>query len=61
MIANRAKGVGICQQLKIAGQDIAMIAETDDFSFDGNVIYLPTNQYSPYIASTCGNIYSPKK
>ena len=33
MISNCVKGIGICQQLKDAGEDITMIAEKDDFPF----------------------------
>lgn len=47
----------ISQQLKDAGEDYAMIAETADFIFDGNVIPTPTNQFVPWIAQAKGNIY----
>ena len=57
MISNCVKGIGICQQLKDAGEDITMIAETDDFSFDGNIVYVPTNEYLPFVAAAKGNIY----
>ena len=57
MISNRVKGIGICQQLKDAGEDITMIAETDDFSFDGNIVYVPTNEYLTFVAAAKGNIY----
>lgn len=44
-------------QLKEAGEDFALVAETGDFNFDGNVIPVPTNQCSPWIAHARGNIY----
>lgn len=47
----------IVQQLRDAGEDFSMIAETEDFSFDGNVIPTPTNQFAPWIARARGNIY----
>lgn len=48
---------GIPQQLKDAGEDYLLIAETDNFSFDGNIVPIPVNQYSPWIAHARGNIY----
>lgn len=47
----------ILRQLKEAGEDFALVAETGDFNFDGNVIPVPTNQCSPWIAHARGNIY----
>lgn len=47
----------IPQQLRDAGEDYAMVAETGDFQFDGNVIFTPTNQFAPWIAHAKGNIY----
>lgn len=48
---------GIAQQLRNVGEDYAMVAETGDFQFDGNVIPVPSNQFSPWIAHARGNIY----
>lgn len=47
----------IPQQLRDAGEDYAMVAETGDFQFDGNVIPVSWNQYCPWIAHAKGNIY----
>lgn len=47
----------IPQQLRDAGEDYAMVAETGDFQYDGNVIFTPTNQFAPWIAHAKGNIY----
>ena len=47
----------IPQQLKNAGEMFALIAETENFQFDGNVIPTPANQYSPWIVYAKGNIY----
>lgn len=47
----------IAQQLKDAGEDIALIAETGDYSFDGNVIPIPTNGFEPWLSLCKGNIY----
>lgn len=49
---------GILQQLRDAGEEFAMVAETGDFQFEGgNVMLVPTNQYFPWIAHTRGKIY----
>lgn len=47
----------IPRQLNEAGEDFAMVAETGDFDFEGNVIPIPANQYFPWIANAKGNIY----
>lgn len=47
----------IVQQLKDAGEDIALVAECSDYDFDGNVIPVQTNSFSPWIAGSRGNIY----
>lgn len=47
----------IPQQLRNAGEDFVMVAETGDFNFDGNVIPVPSNQYCPWVAHARGNIY----
>jgi len=54
---NCGKGIGICQSIKDSGLDIAIVAETYNFQFDGNFIMLPTNEFIPSIASSQGNIY----
>lgn len=48
---------GIAQQLRDAGEDYVMVAETGDFKFDGNVIPVPCNEFQPWLAHAKGNIY----
>ena len=57
MMLKYEAGTGMCQQLQDAGLSVAMVAETDDFKFAGNVIYTPVHEYNPYLAITQGNIY----
>lgn len=52
-----AAGGSIPQQLKDAGEKFVLIAETENFQFDGNVIPTPANQYVPWIVHAEGNIY----
>ncbi|MCL2051961.1 MAG: alpha-1,2-fucosyltransferase [Lachnospiraceae bacterium] len=54
-----AKGGGgdLCQQMKDMGSDIVMVAETNNFSFDGEVHFVPSNGYHPDIVSLAENIY----
>lgn len=47
----------IVQQLKDAGEDITLVAETADYSFDGNVVPVQANAFAPWIANCKGNIY----
>lgn len=47
----------IAQQLRDAGEDYVMVAETGDFQFDGNVIWVPPNEFQPWLAHAKGNIY----
>lgn len=57
MVSARRDGRSICQQIKDLGEDIAMVAETRDYSFDGNVITVPVNEYLPFLVGCKGNIY----
>lgn len=43
--------------MKDLGEDIVVAAETGDYSFDGNVVMLPCNEYLPSLATCKGNIY----
>lgn len=53
-----AKGGGdLCQQMKDMGSDIIMVAETRNFSFDGEVHFIKTNEYHPGLTKLPGNIY----
>lgn len=47
----------IAQQLRDAGEDFTLVAETEDYRFDGNVVTVPTNEYMPWLASIKGNVY----
>lgn len=57
MMQEWENGTRICQQIKNSGEDIVMVAETDDYSFDGTVITVPTNQFLPRLSASKGNIY----
>lgn len=57
MVDRQCGGVSVCQQIKDSGGDIVMVAETDDYRFDGNVVVLPTNAYLPSLIRCKGNIY----
>lgn len=47
----------LCQQLKDAGEDIVMIAETLNYEFDGTVVKVPASRYLPSIELSKGNLY----
>lgn len=57
MMEQRSKGTSICQQIKDMGEDITLVAETDDYTFAGNVVAVPTNAFVPRLAQCKGNIY----
>lgn len=57
MLEQYKLGISICQQIKDLGEDITMIAETQDYSFDGQVLFVPTNEYSPLMAYCKENAY----
>lgn len=57
MMQKRTGGVSIPQQWKDEGEEFALIAETPDFQYDGNVVRLPANEYFPWLALAKGNIY----
>lgn len=57
MMENVADGKSVIQQLKDIGEDYALVAETSDYRYDGNVIKVPVNQYLPWLSQACGNIY----
>lgn len=57
ILENRTQPQNICQLLKDSGEDIMLVAETENFSFNGNTVFVPTNQYYPIISMTRGNIY----
>lgn len=47
--------VGICQQLADMGYPVTIVAESNDFSFDGNIIYM--DSYAPFMAVARGFLY----
>lgn len=57
MIQKREAGVSVPQQMKEAGEAFALVAETSDYRYDGNVIKIPPNEYFPWLAAAEGNIY----
>lgn len=57
MMRQRAEGKTVVQQMKDAGEDFALVAETSDYRYSGNVVQVPANQYHPWLALSKGNIY----
>lgn len=57
MTQKRETGISIPQQWKDAEIEFAMIAETSDYQYDGNVIRVPSNEYFPWLTAAQGNIY----
>ena len=57
MMAEVQAGKSICQQLLDGGLSLAMVAETGDFNFNGNIFFTPVGTYNPYLAFSRGNIY----
>lgn len=58
MVAKAIKGEGdLCQQLKDMGEEIVMVAENDNYVFDGMVHRIPSNGYYPEIIRLPGNVY----
>lgn len=57
MVKTKEEGIGICQQLKESGVNLTLVAETDDYVYDGNIVCVPTNAYMPRLAKTSGDIY----
>ena len=52
-----SKGVPMSQQLFNMGYPLSLIAETSDFSFNGNVSWTPCNEYNPSLRLVSGCIY----
>ena len=57
MLEEKGRGKSICQQIKDMGEDITLVAETDDYAFAGNVVAVPSNAFMPRLAKCKGNIY----
>lgn len=57
MLEQKQSGRSICQQFKDMGEDITLVAETDDYCFSGNVVTVPANAFLPRLAACRGNIY----
>ena len=61
MLAARARGVSIPQQLSNNGFDMFLFGETDDFIYEGNIVMMPANHQPPdvkyMVQSVKGNVY----
>lgn len=57
LMDNRREGIEIGQQFKNNEMDLFLVAESNDFKFDGNVIFFTPGVYMPNIAYTQGNVY----
>lgn len=57
MLEQGANGKGICEQIRDLGEEITMVAETEDYKFSGNVIRVPACAFNPILAASTGNIY----
>lgn len=58
MVDKARKGEGdLCQQLKDMGEEIVMVAENDNYAFDGKIHRIPSNSYYPEIIRLPGNVY----
>ncbi|MCL2718575.1 MAG: alpha-1,2-fucosyltransferase [Lachnospiraceae bacterium] len=53
----KSGGGDLCQQMKDMGSDIVMVAETNNFSFNGEVHLVTANGYHPDLTGLPGNIY----
>ncbi len=51
------KAASLPQLLKDIGLDFTLLAETNNFSFDGKVMHIPANQYFPELVQLPGNFY----
>lgn len=57
IMQKKAEGISLVQTWKDIGESFAMVAETTDFQYDGNVIRVPANGFHPWLAWAGGNIY----
>jgi hypothetical protein len=58
MVANAPTGRGdLCQIMKDMGAEIVMVAETPNFTFDGETHLVPTYGYYPELVELPGDIY----
>lgn len=57
MVQKQAQGEYVIQQWKNTGEDFVMIAETQGYRYDGNIVKIPTNEYFPWLPCAEGNIY----
>ena len=57
LLENKKKDISLCQSLKNSGCDVFIIAESGDFSFDGNYVMVPPNSFLPAIAYSQGYPY----
>lgn len=47
----------VAQQMRNAGEELTLVAETSDYRFDGTVIPVPVNGFLPWLARAKGNVY----
>lgn len=47
----------VAQQMRNAGEELTLVAETSDYRFDGTVIPVPANEFLPWLAQAKGNVY----
>lgn len=57
MVQKRESGISVPRQLKEAGEEFTLVAETSDYQYDGNIVRVPPNEYFPWLAIAEGNIY----
>ncbi len=58
MVGKARRGEGdLCQQLKDMGEEFVMVAENDNYAFDGIVHRIPANSYYPEIIGLPGSVY----
>lgn len=47
----------VAQQMRNAGEELTLVAETSDYRFDGTVVPVPVNEFLPWLARAKGNVY----
>lgn len=51
------EGKSLIQQMKDAGEEFTLVAETEDYHYDGNIVSVPVNQFLLWLSGLKGNIY----
>ena len=57
MVEKCKAGIGIAQQLWDDGNPLFLVAELNNFKFNGNFIFVPKNKFMPEISRVHGNVY----